>query len=198
MAKTALLSAYRKDPPLAAFAQMLRGHGFDLLASAGTKKFLDGYSIPSRDVAELVGPPILGHRVVTLSREIHAGLLARAIEEDDIELARIGVPRIDLVYVDLYPLQAELAKADATSDSIRNMIDVGGPTLIRSANKGCRWVLTSPDQLVGFAQVFSGIQAGQILEDEARRYRALLASRAETVVAHYAQLTASFYERESL
>ena len=76
--KTALLSAYHKTDELVDFARALKEHGWDILASSGTKKFLDERKIESTDVATIIGKPILGHRVVTLSREIHAGILARA------------------------------------------------------------------------------------------------------------------------
>ena len=100
---TALLSAYDKQD-LAPFAQSLRALGWTLLASAGTAKYLKEQRIPTHDIAKFVGPPILGHKVVTLSREIHAALLADDSPEERIELAKIGIPKIDLGYVNLYPL----------------------------------------------------------------------------------------------
>src|SRR5690349_1398762 len=114
--KTALLSAYDKTG-LEEFAFKLVSLGWNLLGSAGTAKYLNEKGIKTRDVAEIVGPPILGHRVVTLSRELHAALLATESVEDQAELDRLGVPRIDLVYVNLYPLEAEVAKEDCTLDS---------------------------------------------------------------------------------
>src|SRR4051812_44091530 len=112
----ALLSAYHKDERLADFARTLSAFGWEILASAGTKKFLDERGIASTDVATIVGQPILGHRVVTLSREIHAGLLAR--KEDEAELKRLGIRRIDLVYVDLYSLENEIVNSTATEESV--------------------------------------------------------------------------------
>src|SRR5579884_603882 len=129
--KVALFSAYQKSDTLADLARALHERGWEILASAGTKAFLDAKSIPSTDVSTIVGEPILGHRVVTLSREIHAGLLARV--EDQSELDRLGIKRIDLVYVDLYPLTEEIAKPDATEASVIEKTDIGGPTLLRAA-----------------------------------------------------------------
>src|SRR3989344_8971741 len=142
--KTALLSAYQKTDALADFARELKKRRWDILASAGTKKFLDEKGIASTDVATIVGPPILGHRVVTLSREIHAGILAK--DEDQAELDRLGIRRIDLVYVDLYPLEEEIARTGATEESVIEKTDIGGPALLRSAAKGRRIVLSSPAQ----------------------------------------------------
>jgi len=97
------------------FAKELVALGFDILASGGTAKVLSEAGIKVTDVASLVGGgAILGHRVVTLSREIHAGLLARDTDEDCTELNRLHIPWIDLVCVDLYPLEEEITKPGST------------------------------------------------------------------------------------
>jgi AICAR transformylase/IMP cyclohydrolase PurH len=115
---TALLSVYEKAG-IANFAQALVGLGWSLVASGGTCKALNAAGLPVRDVAELVGGgAILGHRVVTLSREVHAGLLARHTPEDAAELEALGLPRIDLVCVDLYPLTAAMTAPDSTPEKI--------------------------------------------------------------------------------
>ncbi len=127
--KTALLSVYHKDG-IVEFAQALVARGWEILASGGTAKALLAGGVPVRDVAEIVGGPILEHRVVTLSREVHAGLLARDTPEDIAELERLGLFRINLVCVDLYPLHEAIAKPDATRASMIEMTDVGGPTML--------------------------------------------------------------------
>src|SRR5665213_2941765 len=96
--KTALLASYGKDAALLRLGKMLAGKKWQLLGSAGTAKYLNENGVPCRDVAEKIGAPILGHRVVTLSREIYAGLLA-ATPEDFAELEKQGITSIDLVYV---------------------------------------------------------------------------------------------------
>jgi phosphoribosylaminoimidazolecarboxamide formyltransferase / IMP cyclohydrolase len=144
---TALLSAYHKDNHLRHFANSLVGLGWNLIASAGTKKFLDQYGIPSTDIADLVGPPILGHRVVTLDRKIYAALLARMDNPQDVaELKRIGVEPISLVYVDLYPLAEELKSKDCSTASVIEKTDVGGIALLHAAAKGQRYVVSHPSQ----------------------------------------------------
>src|SRR3989344_3271265 len=108
--RMALLSVYNKEG-IADFANELVNLGFKILASGGTAKELLSAGVEVTDVASLVGGgPILGHRVVTLSREIHAGLLARDADEDRAELNRLKIPWIDLVCIDLYPLQEEIKK----------------------------------------------------------------------------------------
>ena len=180
--RVALLCAYEKTDALADLARALKARGWELLASAGTKKFLDEREIASIDVSTIVGEPILGHRVVTLSREIHAGLLARPT--DEAELQRLGIRRIDLVYVDLYPLEEEIARSDATEASIIEKTDIGGPALLRSAAKGRRIVLSSPAQ---FEQALAYIDTNQ----ENKKYLASLAAEAEQTAATYSGASAN-------
>src|SRR3989344_785343 len=97
--KTALISVYNKNG-IIEFAQELIDLGWNILASDGTAKILKEAGFSVLNVSDLVGAPILGHRVVTLSREIHAGLLAK--DEDAVELNNLGIRRIDLVCVDFY------------------------------------------------------------------------------------------------
>ena len=147
MKRTALLSVFNKDR-LGELGTMLRGLGFEILASGGTARHLnDTLRIPAVDVASIVGPEILGHRVVTLSREVYAGILARINQMDDAELIRIGVPRIDLVFVDMYPLVKEILDPAHTFESVVEKIDVGGPTMLHAAAKGGRIVMCRYNQM---------------------------------------------------
>jgi phosphoribosylaminoimidazolecarboxamide formyltransferase/IMP cyclohydrolase len=114
MKQTALISVYHKEG-IAEFARGLKELGWNILASSGTAKHLKEAGIEAQDVSELVGEPLLGHRVVTLSREIHAGLLARDTPEDRAELEKQGIPFIDLVCVDMYPLEGQVARLRASS-----------------------------------------------------------------------------------
>src|SRR3989338_2815698 len=110
--KTALLSVYNKDG-IVEFAKELVNLDFKIYGSSGTVKTLVSSGVEASDVADLAGGgPILGHRVVTLSREIYAGLLARDNDEDNQELKKLNIPRIDLVCVDLYPLEEEIEKME--------------------------------------------------------------------------------------
>ena len=186
--RTALLSAYEKTEELADFARALKERGWSILASTGTMNFLVEKGIEAKDVATIVGKPILGHRVVSLSREIHAGILAR--DEDAEELKRLGIPRIDLVYADLYPLQAEIAKPEATEKSVIEKTDIGGPTLLRAAGKARRIVISHSSQC---AAALDFIDREAHMSDEAKRkYLAGLAGEAESVVADYAAISARF------
>ena len=107
--RIALLSVYHKDG-IAEFAKGLTLLGWDIWASGGTAKHLEDAGIAVTDIATMVGKPILGHRVVTLSREIHAGLLSTDTPEQNKELAENKIERIDMLCVDLYPLFASGGK----------------------------------------------------------------------------------------
>lgn len=141
---TALLSAYDKTG-LVEFAQELERLEFSILGSKGTAKHLQEKGVTVTDISEIVGEPILGHRVVTLSREIHAGLLAR--EEDEQELRLRGIRWIDLVYVDLYPMRKALDDPNRTHASVIEMTDIGGPAMLMAAVKGGRLVLCDRNDL---------------------------------------------------
>lgn len=92
-----------------------------ILYLRGTAEAVRKAGVPVADVAELVGGgAILGHRVVTLSREIHSGLPADLNSQADLaEFESLGIPLIDLVAVDMYPLEEEINNPDATAESVR-------------------------------------------------------------------------------
>jgi len=123
----ALLSVYDKRG-LVAFATGLRELGFELIASGGTSRALSEAGIAHREVAEITGAPeMLGGRVKTLHPRIHGGILAnRSLKAHMDDLAKAGIEPIDLVVCNLYPFSEE--------PSIE-MIDVGGPTMVRAAAK---------------------------------------------------------------
>lgn len=123
----ALLSVYDKTG-LEGFARALAALGFELLASGGTAAALAAAGIPHRRVEEVTGAPeMLGGRVKTLHPAVHGAILADRGRPEHLEdLSRAGIDPIDLVACNLYPFAAE--------PSIE-MIDVGGPTMVRAAAK---------------------------------------------------------------
>lgn len=137
--KTALISVFNKTG-ITNFARSLIEHGYDLIASGGTYKILKEAGLPATNTADLVGEAILGHKVVTLSRELHAGLLADLDTELE-KLKELGILPIHLVCVDTYPLKEAVAHPDATLESVREKTDIGGPAMLRSGAKGDRIVI---------------------------------------------------------
>ena len=189
--QTALISVYDKTG-IADFAKKLNRLGFSIIASGGTAKEIAKAGVKVTDVAELVGGgAILGHRVVTLSREIHAGLLAD-YKRDKKEMQDLGMPYIDLVCVDLYPLEEEIAKIDATRESVIEKTDIGGPAMLRSAAKGRRIVISN---LEDREKVLKWLKAGKPDEDD---FIENLVAKAEAVSAAYAMRSASYHGRDKI
>jgi len=127
LSPVALLSVYDKAG-IEGLAAGLHELGWRLLSSGGTAAAVRAAGVPVTDVAELTGyPPILGHRVVTLHPAVHAGLLADLDQpEHRAELEQLGLEPISLAVVNLYPF--------ASSPGVE-LIDVGGPAMIRAAAK---------------------------------------------------------------
>ena len=185
--RVALLSVYDKTG-IVEFARELVGMDWQIIASGGTAKKLIENGVMVKDVAELVGgQAILGHRVVTLSREVHAGLLAQDTPQDRAELQKIGVPWIDLLCDDLYPLEEEVGKPGSTRESVIEKTDIGGPTMLRSAAKGRRIVICdSMDRM----KVIDWLKSG---EPDAKSFINKLAAKAEKIVAEYALTSARYH-----
>ncbi len=175
-----LISVYKKDESFIAFVQGLVALGWIILASGGTKKALRKAGIKSIDVAKIVGgKAILGHRVVTLSREIHAGLLAMNTGRGRAALKRLGISFIDLVCVDFYAFKEAIANKGITVEQAIEMIDIGGPTMVNSGAKGMRIVVCDPKDRMPVLQEITVL--GDALDETRRR----LAAKAFAWVAAY-------------
>ena len=130
-------------------AQVLQSFGFGIMSAGGTCKLLDEAGLPVLDLAELVGGgAILGHTVLTISRELAAGELASIFDPSKLdELKKLGLPFIDLVYCNLYKLLEAILKADkdpnplAAVERVIQATDIGGPNMLRAAAKGFRIVV---------------------------------------------------------
>jgi phosphoribosylaminoimidazolecarboxamide formyltransferase/IMP cyclohydrolase len=116
------------------FARALANLGVELLSTGGTFRALEEAGIPVKTVESYTeSPEVMDGRVKTLHPRIHAGLLSRSgVDDEDME--RLGAKPIDLVVVNLYPFEQTLAKNASFEDLIEN-IDIGGPTMLRSAAK---------------------------------------------------------------
>lgn len=176
---------YHKDG-IVEFARRLLILGWKLLASGGTAKKLTEANLFVTDIATMVGEPILGHRVVSLSREIHAGLLALNSEEHRAELERHGIAWIDLVCIDLYPLEQEINRPGATPDSILELEDIGGPTGLSSGAKGKRIVICDPSDR---EPVLDMLESRLPFDGEFREH---LAAKADFMVSRYRMLTSRY------
>ncbi len=119
----------------------------ELLSTGGTAKLLREEGIPVKDVAEFTGwPEMLGGRVKTLHPKVHGGLLYRRHHAEDQKQAKEhGIAPIDLVVVNLYPFEATAARGYTTAEELIENIDIGGPTMLRSAAKNFESVTVVTD-----------------------------------------------------
>jgi phosphoribosylaminoimidazolecarboxamide formyltransferase/IMP cyclohydrolase len=143
----ALLSVSDKTG-LVDFAKTLASHGVELISTGGTCKALREAGLSVKDISEVTGfPEMLDGRVKTLHPVVHGGLLAvRDNPEHMATIQKHGIKPIDLVCINLYPFEATVSKPGVQlHDAIEN-IDIGGPSMIRSASKNYRSVavVTSP------------------------------------------------------
>src|SRR5687768_4722194 len=140
--KRALLSVSDKTG-IIDFAELLRPFSVELVSTGGTASMLRDAGFEVREVADLTGfPEILSGRVKTLHPKVHGGILA--IRDNEIhqkQVAENDIEYIDLVVVNLYPFRETVAKENVTAREAIENIDIGGPSMIRSAAKNFRDVV---------------------------------------------------------
>lgn len=175
----ALLSVSDKTG-LIEFAQGLTSLGWELVSTGGTAKALRAAGLQPKEVSDLTGfPEILDGRVKTLHPKVHGGLLARRSDPEHMRVAREhGIAPIDLVAVNLYPFEATAAKPGVASDEVIENIDIGGPSMLRSAAKNFESVTVVVDPS-DYERVLATLQAN---DDDVGLRRIL----AEKVFAHTA------------
>jgi len=173
--RRALLSVYDKTG-LADLARRLAGLGFQILSTGGTAETLRRQGIEVTDVSRHTGQPeILGGRVKTLHPRIHGGLLGDPSEPAHrADMERSGIEPIGLAVVNLYPFRAVAAKPDAPLADLVEMIDIGGPAMIRSAAKNHAAVGVVVDP-ADYAPVAEEIASTGGLSEATRRRLALKA-----------------------
>ena len=144
----ALISVFDKMG-IVEFAKRLAALKIEILSTGGTAKLLREAGVSVRDVSDFTGwPEMLGGRVKTLHPKVHGGLLFRRKNAEDWkQAAEHGIAPIDLVVVNLYPFEATAARAGLTAEELIENIDIGGPTMLRSAAKNFEsvTVVTDPE-----------------------------------------------------
>ncbi|HET6250432.1 MAG TPA: bifunctional phosphoribosylaminoimidazolecarboxamide formyltransferase/IMP cyclohydrolase [Tepidisphaeraceae bacterium] len=189
--KRALISTSDKTG-LREFATALhKEFGVEILSTGGTAQFLRDAGLPVTDVSAVTGfPEMMDGRVKTLHPKIHGGLLAlRDHGEHVAAMQKHGIKPIDLVCVNLYPFEQTVRKPGVTFDDAIENIDIGGPSMIRSAAKNHKWVLvvTSPDRyekILGDLKEHNGCSCG--------KHRLKQAQRAFAHTAEYDSLIANY------
>jgi len=189
----ALLSVSDKTG-LVPFAQILAAHGVELISTGGTAKTLREAGLTVRDISEHTGfPEMLDGRVKTLHPKVHGGLLyIRGNPAHEAAVAAHAIVPIDLVVVNLYPFEATVAKPNVSlHDAIEN-IDIGGPSMLRSAAKNHDSVTVVVDPF-DYAEV-----ARQISEsgNTSRELRRTLAAKVFARTAAYDAAIAAHLQKE--
>ncbi len=190
--RRALVSVSDKSN-LDVLAQLLVEHKVEVLSTGGTARALSELGVAVVQVAEYTGSPeILGGRVKTLHPKIHGGILALPTEAHQAERRQHDIPAIDLVVVNLYPFVEVTAKADCSFEDAVENIDIGGPTMVRSAAKN--WtrvaVVVEPSDYGTLADSLS--QNGGVIVESMRRK---LARKAFAHTAAYDAAIAEYLSR---
>src|SRR6202789_3409687 len=187
--KRALLSVSDKTG-LVEFARELAAMGVEIISTGGTAGLLKKEKIPSTEISAFTGfPEILDGRVKTLHPKVHGGLLfLRGNKAHEKEAADHGIEPIDLVVVNLYPFEQTVAKPGVTLEHAIENIDIGGPSMLRSAAKNYRSVTVITDP-ADYAVV-----AGEITEkgDTTLPTREKLAAKVFRTTGYYDALIANY------
>src|SRR6516225_8625829 len=151
----AILSVTDKTD-LVEFAQKLNKLGVELISTGGTARLLRDASIPVKDITELTGfPEMLDGRVKTLHPRVHGGILhVRENQQHRAAVAEHGIQPIDMVVVNLYAFEKTAAKRGVQFHEVIENIDIGGPSMVRSAAKNFQDVaiVTSPSDYEAIAE----------------------------------------------
>ena len=212
--RRALLSVSDKTG-LVEFAKLLASFGVELISTGGTRKTLADAGLKVLDISEITGfPEMLDGRVKTLHPRVHGGILyirGNAEHETTIKEHKIGP--IDMVVCNLYPFEATLAKPNATHGEIIENIDIGGPSMVRSASKNYHDVaiVTDPAQYDEIAQELKANSGALTLPTRERLAGAAFARTAayDAAIAGYfahklgadgwpARLTLTFQQKQKL
>ncbi len=201
--KRALISVSDKTGLIEA-ARTLVGLGVELVSTGGTRKAIADAGLPVKDVSDLTGfPEMMDGRVKTLHPTVHGGILGyRDAPDHAAAMAEHGIGGIDLVYVNLYPFEATVAKGAGFDECVEN-IDIGGPAMIRSAAKNHAYVCvcTGPEDIervLAAAQV-DGCTDLSLRKDLAARAYARTASYDAAISGWFAQtLGEDFPDRKAI
>lgn len=177
------------------FARGLRELGWEVIATGGTMKLLRDSGVEVLNISDVTGfPEICDGRVKTLHPKVHGGLLARRDDAQHVKaLKDNGIEFIDLVCVNLYPFRETIAKPGVKMEDAIENIDIGGPSMLRSAAKN--WadvtVVCDPDD---YAQILSEIRAAGNT-DKATRLK--LSAKAYTHTAQYDAMIAAYMRAQA-
>jgi len=193
--KRALISVYYKDG-LLDFAKALKKYNVEIISTGGTFKFLKENGIEVTSISDVTGfPEILDGRVKTLHPNIHSGILAKLDNEDHVkQLSELKIKPIDLVCINLYPFEETVKKAGISDDEIIEQIDIGGPSMLRSASKNYKFTaaICSTNQYLPFIEELDKNE-GSVSETFCRE----LAREVFRITAYYDSLIFEYFDRDN-
>ncbi|MBR5877661.1 MAG: bifunctional phosphoribosylaminoimidazolecarboxamide formyltransferase/IMP cyclohydrolase [Alistipes sp.] len=175
------------------FAQQLRSLGWEIIATGGTMKLLSDNGVEVINISDVTGfPEICDGRVKTLHPKVHGGLLARRDDESHLQaLKENSIEFIDMVCVNLYPFRQTISKPDVTMEDAIENIDIGGPSMLRSAAKNYKdvTVVCNPEN---YAKIIEEIKANGNTTVETRLQ---LSAEAYTHTAQYDAMIATYMRK---
>ena len=192
--KRALVSVSDKSG-LVEFVKGLESHGWQIIATGGTQRLLEQEGVKTIGISDVTGfPEICDGRVKTLHPKVHGGLLARRDEESHLQALREnGIEFIDLVCVNLYPFRQTIANPNVSMEDAIENIDIGGPSMLRSAAKNYRDVTVVCDP-ADYASILAEIAEGGNTTVETRL---ALSAKAYTHTAQYDSCIATFMREKA-
>ncbi|MHB8423397.1 MAG: bifunctional phosphoribosylaminoimidazolecarboxamide formyltransferase/IMP cyclohydrolase [Leptospirales bacterium] len=177
---------------LESLGKRLAQMGVEILSTGGTAKFLREKGIPVTDVSSVTGfPEIMDGRVKTLHPKIHGALLGRrSLPEHQQAMETHGIQPIDFVFVNLYPFSETIRKEGVTVDEAIEQIDIGGPSMIRSAAKNHESVavVTDPED---YNSILESLEKGEGIGPDTKRK---LARKAFRMTSEYDRVIAEYFE----
>lgn len=178
---------------LVEFVQGLQQHGWEIIATGGTQRLLEDAGVHTIGISEVTGfPEICDGRVKTLHPKVHGALLARRDEPSHLQaLKENGIEFIDMVCVNLYPFRETIAKEGTTMAEAIEKIDIGGPSMLRSAAKNWNDVTVVCDP-ADYQRILEEIHA---MGNTTRDTRLQLSAKAYTHTAEYDMCIATYMRK---
>lgn len=172
------------------FVKALTERGWEILSTGGTRKHLESADIPVLDVTEYTGfPEMMEGRVKTLHPKVHGAILGRPqLADDSAAMKEHGIVPFEMVICNLYPFQETIAKDGVTVDEAIEQIDIGGPSMIRSAAKNHARVAVVTNS-AQYSRVLEALSDGNLTDD----FRRELALAAFEMTAQYDRAIADYF-----
>ena len=190
--KRALISVFDKTDAVE-LAQSLNNFGIEILSTGGTAKALHGANIPVTDISDYTQfPEIMDGRVKTINPLVEGGILGLRDKHDE-DATSNNIQWIDLVVCNLYPFSDTISREDCDLALALENVDIGGPTMIRSAAKNVGWVCVAVD-LADYSTIVNELRSGEISFETRKR----LSSKAFGHTAQYDTIIHNYLKDENL